>query len=659
MSTPKLESGTGSEEDLENGTRSRHTQHGANQMREPRRSEVSEGPGLLDMVAGDDHEEGELRQNSSSVIKFYPDWCRCFDCNKHDHKAEQSALKRFFSCPPSGTFANIFFGTIISIMLWGLFYYLLKPLSDNGPFHDKWYNPAFVRGPIFGLGVVEVTGLVVGVGFKKLMNLPTLLGPLILGILYNNVAPLNVFHLMKGEPYRDCMGMTECEEAAEHTINSWVKPIRIIALGMILTRAGLELSPKQLKKLKGVVPLLAFVPCMIEATVCAVTSFLLLNVLEPDENLKMSIAMCFVGGFALAAVSPAVVVPGALSLKKAGYGVVKGVPTLLIAASSIDDVLAISFYTICLGFAVSTSESQSWKTYIGGLLGIAVGAVHGIVFGILLHFIPSRTSRYKSANRLLLLLLINFVSVLAYEDTFYNGAGSISVLVTSFIAGFGWRSQPHWKYPMKKIEKTLAHMWVLWVPLIFGTIGKEIDLASDGFRGLLLVKTLGVIFISLLFRCITAFTVVSCAGFSAKERLFIALSWIPKATVQAALAPLVLTRAADSHNENVARNATLVVNIAILAVLITAPLGSVLISFTGPRLLMKNTAPEITNIVEEEFPNGEGLELNEETSELIRATSQGRLPIFRSMAEQGKLNPRFSGESQFVPEGPVSNQNLQ
>lgn len=168
----------------------------------------------------------------------------------------------------------------------------------------------------------------------------------------------------------------------------------------------------------------------------------------------------------------------------------------------------------------------------------------------------------------MLLLLINFTSVLAYEETFFNGAGSISVLVTSLIAGFGWRSQPHWKRPMKKVEKALAHMWVLWVPLIFGTIGKEIDFTSHIFRSVAIAKIFGIIGICLVVtfsnfqchfsfiifdtqyilyvdflqaRCCTAFLVAGWGtGYSAKERLFIALSWIPKATVQVQSSNLML-----------------------------------------------------------------------------------------------------------------------
>jgi len=77
-----------------------------------------------------------------------------------------------------------------------------------------------------------------------------------------------------------------------------------------------------------------------------------------------------------------------------------------------------------------------------------------------------------------------------------SGAGSLSVLVTSFIASFGWRSQPHWKKPMHKIEKTLAHIWTLCVPLLFGTIGKEIDFTT--WKGSRIWRVLLVIFASLI-----------------------------------------------------------------------------------------------------------------------------------------------------------------
>lgn len=107
-----------------------------------------------------------------------------------------------------------------------------------------------------------------------------------------------------------------------------------------------------MKKMKGLVPLAAFGPCLVEAFTCAGIMYLFFR------NDGISVAMCFVAGFALAAVSPAVVVPGMLSLQKKNYGVKEGIPTLLIAASSIDDVLAISAYSIALTFTKKQSAGN-------------------------------------------------------------------------------------------------------------------------------------------------------------------------------------------------------------------------------------------------------------------------------------------------------------
>lgn len=191
--------------------------------------------------------------------------------------------------------------------------------------YDINTNPAWFYGPLFALGIIEVTGLISGILLKRFLNLPPLLGPLILGIIYNNVPAINVFFLMRDFNHRNDSNHDEIYlKEANHSVTNWVKPIRyfvkpysklllkvkisgskyfysffmlrVIALGIILTRAGLELSPKQLRKLKGVVPLLAFGPCLTEAVTCALFSYIFFNTLSADPDKKMEIAMCFVGG---------------------------------------------------------------------------------------------------------------------------------------------------------------------------------------------------------------------------------------------------------------------------------------------------------------------------------------------------------------------------
>lgn len=187
-----------------------------------------------------------------------------------------------------------------------------------------------------------------------------------------------------------------------------------------------------------------------------------------------------------------------LSLKRRNLGVTQGIPTLLIAASSIDDVLAISLYTICMGLALAGS-SKNWETFASGPLSILVGTFHGFAVGAVMHFIPARGNSNKAQIRLCLLLLANFVAMFAYEEyELLSGAGSLAVLVTAFIASFGWRSQPHWKKSMKAIESWLSLLWTLCVPLLFGTIGREIDFHGSGFGGVRVAKILGVIAVSLV-----------------------------------------------------------------------------------------------------------------------------------------------------------------
>ncbi|OXA43479.1 Mitochondrial sodium/hydrogen exchanger 9B2 [Folsomia candida] len=587
-------------------------------------------PGILDYAGGEPEEEEDeggldqdgnpLRNESSSVIKFYPDWCHCFSClRRSDQYPDYSAtgwldsIRSAFLCPPQGPMARLMSFLFLAALTWAFAFLLLLQVGS-----DHLKSPASPKGPISALAILLVTGLFAGITMKR-FRLPSLLGPLILGIFLRNISCLNIFTFFESWDSRNCSGIIDvngsrmaCREHAITSSGHWIKPIRQIALTMILTRAGLELSPKQLRKLKGVVPMLAFGPCLVEACVCAAMTYLLFNVFGDGNNAKISIPMCFVAGFALAAVSPAVVVPGMLSLKRRNLGVTQGIPTLLIAASSIDDVLAISLYTICMGLALAGS-SKNWETFASGPLSILVGTFHGFAVGAVMHFIPARGNSNKAQIRLCLLLLANFVAMFAYEEyELLSGAGSLAVLVTAFIASFGWRSQPHWKKSMKAIESWLSLLWTLCVPLLFGTIGREIDFHGSGFGGVRVAKILGVIAVSLVIRCCTAFLIAGMPGLNVRERLFCALAWIPKATVQAALAPLVVSKIQSKpDNEAFKPHGEIVVTLAVLAILLTAPLGSVLIAYFGPRLLRRATIPEQITLAEE-FPNGDGVDPHED-----------------------------------------------
>ncbi|PIO60603.1 hypothetical protein TELCIR_17897 [Teladorsagia circumcincta] len=226
----------------------------------------------------------------------------------------------------------------------------------------------------------------------------------------------------------------------------------------------------------------------------------------------------------LGAVSPAVVIPALLDASKAGYGVRAGVPSLVIAAASLDDVYAITIFSLSLSL-----------------------------------LFPS------------------------------DGAGAIAVLVAAFVAGHSWKKEG----PLPE-EDHLANLWHLaFQPLLFGLIGFELSFEMVQSNTILFGCL--VLGIGLTFRFIASFLAVFGTSFTMRERLFVAVAWLPKATVQnivlqAALAPVVLdmARSKGGIDPSYVDNGVVIFTIAVLSILITAPLGASLIRLATPLLLTKD-----------------------------------------------------------------------
>lgn len=224
--------------------------------------------------------------------------------------AESSKLEHVsyaLKCPPHGVVARWLTKVVVVLSIWGCVFALFGSIA--APPH----------GSLFWVLVVTVLAIIVGT-LVSYLKLPPLLGMLLAGLVVKNIPGVDF------DKY--------------WTVTSG--HLRGLALVVILMRAGLGLDPVALKKLSGVVLRLAFTPCTVEATAVAVSSHLLLG---------LPWLWGFMLGFVMAAVSPAVVVPCLLKIQNQGYGVEKGIPTLVIAAASVDDVLAISAFTILLGVA--------------------------------------------------------------------------------------------------------------------------------------------------------------------------------------------------------------------------------------------------------------------------------------------------------------------
>ncbi|XP_053716049.1 sodium/hydrogen exchanger 9B2 [Synchiropus splendidus] len=407
-------------------------------------------------------------------------------------------------------------------------------------------------GNLFGIVILFITSVLGGklvgmIQFPTLPPIPPLLGMLLAGLLLRNI------------PY-----ITDAIYIDTH----WSAALRNIALSIILTRAGLGLDPSALRRLKAVCVRVAISPCMVEACTVALVSHLLLG---------LPWVWGFILGFVLAAVSPAVVVPSMLLLQKEGYGVEKGIPTLLMAAGSFDDILAITGFSTCLGIAFSTGST--WMNILKGLLEVVGGIIAGLFLGLFLCWFPCSDQEDLVLTRTLMLLGLSIFSVFCSHVVGFAGAGGLCTLVLAFMAALGWKSD---KVP---VAAMVGRSWDVFQPLLFGLIGAEITIAtlSPSTVGL----GLACIGVGLVIRLLITFLVVHFGGFTLKEKLFISVAWLPKATVQAAIGSKALDMAREEGNEAFVKFGLDVLTLAVLAILTTAPIGALGIGLAGPRLLVQ------------------------------------------------------------------------
>ncbi|KAJ8407491.1 hypothetical protein AAFF_G00273480 [Aldrovandia affinis] len=450
-------------------------------------------------------------------------------------------------CPPSGLLASLVTKVAVAAVLFGVVWSVTETECLPG-------------GNLFGITVLFICAVVGGkiVGQIRLPRLPPF--PPLLGML------------LAGFTLRNIPVVTD----AVYIHFRWSASLRNIALAIILARAGLGLDSSALKKLKLVCLRVAVGPCTIEACTVAVASHFLMG---------LPWIWGFILGFVLGAVSPAVVVPSMLLLQKEGYGVEQGIPTLLMAAGSFDDVLAITGFTTCMGMAFATGST--WYNLLRGVLEVFGGMVAGVVLGFFIRFFPSKDQKSLVIKRSFLLLGLCIFAVFGSNVAGFPGSGGLCTLVLAFLAGLGWGESK------VAVEEVVGGAWVIFEPLLFGLIGAEITVSTlDPVTVGLGVATL---FIALTVRILFTFVMVMCAGFTFKEKIFIALAWVPKATVQAAIGSTALDIARAKKDADMEKYGMDVLTVAVLAIIFTAPIGALVIGLTGPRLLQKPRDPSSWN----------------------------------------------------------------
>lgn len=365
------------------------------------------------------------------------------------------------------------------------------------------------------------------------------------------------------------------------------RTLRSICLTVILLMAGLELDPVALMKLSGMVVRATFIPCFVEAIMVAILSNLILG---------FPWTVGFMLGFVLAAVSPAVIIPCLMSLSQRGYGVAKGIPTLVIAACSADDVVAISGFGIFLGLTFSKG-SPLWKLILHGPIEVIIGVSFGVFWGFLAQWIPNKDHRHVAFFRWLVLLGGGLVALFGAHLIHYDGAGGLATIIMAFIAGMQWRKEGWGDH--NPVTKTFKRMWIILEPVIFALIGTEIQVDKINMNTLGL--SIVVLLVALIIRMVGTYFAVCGGELTTKEKIFMAFAWLPKATVQAALGPIFLDNVLKQTPEqwellgdktewtNMGND---ILTLAVLSILITAPVGAVCILGFGPKLLDSDNPEE-------------------------------------------------------------------
>lgn len=395
---------------------------------------------------------------------------------------------------------------------------------------------------LLSLALIFLCGMALGTLFQRL-RLPPLLGMLLTGILLGPHA----LNLLDG------------------SILSVSADLRQIALIIILARAGLNLELSDLKKVGRPAVLMCFLPA-----VCEIGGILLLA----PRLLGVSLLDAAILGAVVAAVSPAVVVPKMLKLMEEGYGTAAGIPQLIMAGASVDDVFVIvlftSFTSLAAGEEISPSAFLRIPTSI--LLGLGVGVLCGVTLAEFFRWVHLR----DSAKVVILLSLAFLLVTLEHAVT---GPVGFSGLLAVMALGMSLRLRR--REVALRLSAKFSKLWVAAELWLFVLVGAAVDvqyaLAEGG-------GTLALIFGALLFRMGGVFLCLLGTALTRPERLFCMIAYCPKATVQAAIGSIPLAMGLSCGNT--------VLTVAVLAILTTAPLGAFAIDRAYRCLLTRSEQPE-------------------------------------------------------------------
>lgn len=391
---------------------------------------------------------------------------------------------------------------------------------------------------LLSLALIFLLGMLLGKLVERL-RLPKLLGMLLTGVLLGPSA-LNLLD----------QGILDI--SAE---------LRQVALIIILARAGLNLNVADLKKVGRPAILMCFVPACFE-----IVGMLILA----PKLLGVSLLDAAIMGTVVAAVSPAVVVPHMLKVMENGYGNKKGIPQMILAGASVDDVFVIVLFTAFTGIA--QDGQQSAMQFLTIPTAIIFGLAGGVAAGWLLTWL-FRHFHIRDTGKVITILSVSFLLV-TLEETLSGVVGFSALLA---VMALGATIQQGRYIVSKRLSNKFSKLWVGAEVLLFVLVGSTVNISYALDAG---IRVVGLVLAVLVFRVLGVYASLIKTQLTKEEKLFAAFSYLPKATVQAAIGGLPLAMGLASGE--------IILTVAVVAIMVTAPLGAWLIDSTYRKLLTKD-----------------------------------------------------------------------
>lgn len=391
------------------------------------------------------------------------------------------------------------------------------------------------------LALIFLVGLAMAAIVQKL-KLPRIIGMLVTGILLG--------------PY--------VLDFLDPSILSISTDLRKMALIIILIKAGLSLDLSDLKKVGRPAILMACVPAS-----CEILAYFLLAPYLLGVN-RMEAAVM---GAVMGAVSPAVVVPRMVSLMEQHYGTKKSIPQMILAGASCDDIYVIVLFTTFVSMAQGGEARvlDFINIPISIVLGVLIGAIVG--YGLSRFFETAYAHKHCVRNSMKVIIVLGFAFLLIAVETWLEGIVAVSGLLAVVAMACALKLKSP-EFVSKRLSEKFGKLWLAAEVILFVLVGAAVDIRYTLDAGIAAVV---MILLALLFRSVGVWLCMLKTPLNAKERLFCVIAYLPKATVQAAIGSVPLAMGLSCGK--------MVLSVAVLGILITAPLGAIGIDATYKRLL--------------------------------------------------------------------------